>query len=181
MSIFLTQNADVLFLWQIQIANNYLIIDIHSFLLHSICSSRQSKNYKMKSLLFAALATTLAIYAFAAPGKSIFKIFFSISQNNVIIDTFVASKPTKYLWFTYKSFLLCLITLYNEITQPFPILSKDKHQNVFQRFFNKWPVRDIKKRNHEFANFKCCIKAREPFKTPFLMVCYFLFVSLKTF
>merc|ERR1711934_807934 len=34
---------------------------------HSICSSHQSKNCKMKSLLFAALATTLAIYAFAAP------------------------------------------------------------------------------------------------------------------
>ena len=28
------------------------------------------------------------------------------------------------------------------------------------------PVRDIEKRNHEFTNLKCCIKAREPFKTP---------------
>merc|ERR1712183_204456 len=31
---------------------------------HSICSLQ---DYRMKSLLFAALATTLAIYAFAAP------------------------------------------------------------------------------------------------------------------
>ena len=61
---------------RLQIANNYIIIDIQSFLPHSICSSHKSKNCKMKSLLFAALATTLAIYAFAAPGKSISKISF---------------------------------------------------------------------------------------------------------
>ena len=61
--------------YRLQIANNYIIIDIQSFLLHSICSSHQSKNCKMKSLLFAALATTLAIYAFAAPGKSILQNF----------------------------------------------------------------------------------------------------------
>ena len=32
---------------------------------------------------------------------------------------------------------------------------------------------------HKFTNLKCCIKAREPFKTPFLMVCYFFFLIFK--
>ena len=33
----------------------------------------------------------------------------------------------------------------------------------------------------QFTNLKCSIKTKEPFKTPFLMVYYFLFFTLKTF
>ena len=32
---------------------------------------------------------------------------------------------------------------------------------------------------HQLTNLKCCIKARESFKTPFLMVYYFLSITLK--
>ena len=39
------------------------------------------------------------------------------------------------------------------------------------------PVRDIKKRNHEFTNLKCCIIAREPFETPFWW-CIISYLSL---
>ena len=35
-----------------------------------------------------------------------------------------------------------------------------------------WPFHDIKKRNHEFTNWKCCIKSRESFKTPFNCVLF---------
>ena len=53
------------------------------------------------------------------------------------------------------------------------------------------PVRDIKKRILQFTNLKCCIKAKEPFKTPFngalVLIYYFkkhskpCFFILKTF
>ena len=36
-----------------------------------------------------------------------------------------------------------------------------------------------KPRIHQFINLRCCIKVREPFKTPFLMVYYFVFITLK--
>ena len=38
-------------------------------------------------------------------------------------------------------------------------------------------VRDIKKRNHQFTNLKCSVKAREPYKPPFYG-CIITYLSL---